>query len=334
MRCCRQRQAYLQLAANRYVVSLVPTRIRKFLSDLTTGRDISVDMLNVDILVNLDPTLCSLILDNAIVNAFKHGDERNPAVRVAVTTTDDGDDKIKVQFTITNRANQQSTRLSQTFVEKMFNGDSHDTPAANPWSDRIGLQHSRLAARAHNIALSLEQMDDTVTFQATLTTTRAAHTPLILSASQQDVSSFPKNSLRIYYIDDSAMARRIMESCLQQITTHDKIGLFGHTADDIPPFLESVLEDGDIAILDQNLDFQGSPGALGSELVKHILREGFSGLICIRSGNTSAEDVKQYMASGAHLVLDKDEGRASILHKLKAAYLHHIEEEGLSFINL
>ena len=209
----------LQLAANRYVVSLVPTRIRKFLSDLTTGRDISVDMLNVDILVNLDPTLCSLILDNAIVNAFKHGDERNPAVRVAVTTTDDGDDKIKVQFTITNRANQQSTRLSQTFVEKMFNGDSHDTPAANPWSDRIGLQHSRLAARAHNIALSLEQMDDTVTFQATLTTTRAAHTPLILSASQQDVSSFPKNSLRIYYIDDSAMARRIMESCLQQVCT-------------------------------------------------------------------------------------------------------------------
>ena len=45
--------------------------LKAFASELTSGRQVTLDVCELTVM--LDVTLCSLILENALSNAFKHG---------------------------------------------------------------------------------------------------------------------------------------------------------------------------------------------------------------------------------------------------------------------
>ena len=52
---------------------------------------------------------------------------------------------------------------------------------------------------------------------------------------------------------------------------------------------QAVLEGCDVAILDEHLEFEEET-RLGSSIATDLLQRGFTGLLCIRSGNTSRSD--------------------------------------------
>ena len=88
MRTCRHRQAYLHLAANKYTPVLQQISLTAFASELTAGRHVQLAVKNLTAF--FDPILCSLILDNAISNAFKHGHPKTPNVSLSIDDTVQG----------------------------------------------------------------------------------------------------------------------------------------------------------------------------------------------------------------------------------------------------
>eukprot|EP00667_Euglena_gracilis_P015158 EG_transcript_15763 len=83
MRICKERQVFLQLAAGEYRPMLNVVHLREFGEQLVAGRAVSARFL--DLVAYLDSTLLSLILDNALSNAFKHGCHRDPEVAFEIT---------------------------------------------------------------------------------------------------------------------------------------------------------------------------------------------------------------------------------------------------------
>ena len=104
MRSCRHRQAYLQLAAQQYNLALHPVDLADFASELTSGRHVTLDIPRVTVL--LDPTLCGLILDNALSNAFKHGHPDHPSVKLTITWSAHEDDRVGLLVKVSSMGKQ------------------------------------------------------------------------------------------------------------------------------------------------------------------------------------------------------------------------------------
>ena len=99
-------------------------------------------------------------------------------------------------------------------------------------------------------------------------------------------------------------------------------------------FVEQTLADGDIAVLDQNLDYGGDCNILGTDLVEDLMAKGFRGLVCIRSANISAQDKMKYFAAGAHIVCGKDMAMAQVVDDLKVAYVRQVLRNGGPHVQL
>ena len=259
MRWCKNRQAYLDLVAGDYVSNCEATCLRTFKEAVTAGRQLSVAC--ADECVMLDTRLCDLILDNALSNAFQHGDLENPNVHLAITVTDAGLDaspgKKTVSFRVTNRARPGRPPLTEAFVAELLRG-GRPTRRTNPMSDGIGFRHLMMAGRAHGMELSLWQELDLVTFEAQVAVDAADRTAVAGShiVSEELVRQFP-SGLNIYYIDDSLLAQQLVEHNLRRCAQPNCVKTFGKEPADARPFVSAVLEDAHIAILDQNLDWPG-----------------------------------------------------------------------------
>jgi hypothetical protein len=62
-----------------------------------------------------------------------------------------------------------------------------------------------------------------------------------------------------------------------------------------------ALTPADVVILDQNIDLKGTENGTiyGTDLALKLRTSGFKGLIVLRSGNSSVQDIQEYTASGA-----------------------------------
>ena len=190
-------------------------------------------------------------------------------------------------------------------------------------SDRIGLQHSFLAADADGIQLTLTQDGDLVTFRARVLA-RAAEAPgAAAGAPRAATAAFPRD-VCFHCIDDSATARRLLEHNLRAHAQTENVRVFGEYAEDVPQFMAEALEKGGIAILDQNLDYGGNSNLLGTDLVMQLRAKGFRGLICIRSGNVAPEDEAQYYRAGVDCVYGKDLSMKDVVEDIKANYVQRV----------
>ena len=127
MRSCRHRQAYLQLVAHQYTPSLQPVGLVNFVNDLTAGRHMKLDVK--DFTACFDATLCSLILDNAISNAFKHGHPKTPNVQLTIKDVlpESGprslpEPAVRLKFIITNDINPARPKITEDYVNKVLYG--------------------------------------------------------------------------------------------------------------------------------------------------------------------------------------------------------------------
>ena len=89
---------------------------------------------------------------------------QDPCIRLRIETAPLDGGATSLRIIVTNTANPERPVVTEAYVDQVLRGEIHYTPATSAISDHIGLQHSFLAARAHNMQISLSQADETVTF--------------------------------------------------------------------------------------------------------------------------------------------------------------------------
>ena len=331
MRACRHRQAYIKLESAGYQPSLQPVQLSALVDEVTAGRDIRVSVEDKRVL--LDEKLYSLVLDNTINNAFKHGRPQDPQVQLTVSTApvDGGaspaDDKhVRVTFRLSNQANPSRPRITDDYVAKVLRGESKENVGA--LSDQIGLQHSLLACQALNVTASLTQSGQTVVFTAVAVVKLATQMPSPDgqergTALDQEVAAFPPD-LKICCIDDSDGARRLLDFNLRARAKTGNVHVFGKERLEVSQFMEAVLDGGDIAILDQHLEFEGEGLVYGTDLVRELRRKRFQGLLCARSANVAPEDRAKYIEAGVHCIFGKDLGMRDMIAEMQITYVRTI----------
>ena len=339
MRSCHARQAYIQLSAAKYTLSLCPVRLGAFAAEYAAGRHMTYTADEGTVLI--DPTLCGLLVDNAISNAFKHGHPEDPRVKFSIRL-DGGSpsveeallldaapsaaaDRVQVTFCVENETNPVRPTITPSYVESLLSSRAApDVSRTCAFSDRIGLQQSFAAGDAHDMTCALVQIGSIVKFTASMYALRAppAAAPAA-GAGACDVTQFPAD-LHVHCIDDSGAARRLLEHNLRARANTDNVRLFGRVHSDVGEFVSATVLQADIAILDQHLEYGSDTNTLGTNLVRQLLSLGFPGLICIRSANSAPEDLELYFAAGAHVVFGKDEPMAEMILRMKQAYVRHV----------
>ena len=342
MKSCQHRQVYLGLVSQAYVPAMQMVQLKSFADQLMSGRQ--GQTYAEDVVVLLDPVLVDLILDNLISNAFKHGASPDPDVQFHVTTRqpsatagEEGAEEdnsacgqmVGVTFLVSNTANADRPRVTEEYVQNVLAGKVAKGPSASAMSDYIGLQHSFLAAEVLGMTLSVTQSRERVVARLEGTfNVGSLPEPPESKYSEADMPSWPED-VHIYCIDDSAPARRLLYHNLTTRAQTRHARTYGKDAGDVTRFMADTLQDGAIAILDQNLEFGGDHNLLGTDLVAELIERGFQGLICIRSANATDEDARMYKEAGAHCVFGKDTPVSQVILQMKRAFSHLNIMEGV-----
>ena len=321
MQMCQHRQAFLRLAAGKYETRMMPVNLPEFGNSLADGRTLLRKHFD-PMWVQLDIIACGMIFENAISNAFKHGCPQDPAVTFTITAGPAEDlSHVHLEFCVKNHANRDRPKLTAEFLQKVVEGHMDKTMPV--LSDRIGLSHCFMAAKACNIALSLEQEDTEVTFKASLIA-EVMEPPVqgnfLIPRTQWNLPA----GLRFHVIDDSAVARRLVVHQVMKMSAPASVTAFGAAADDVLRFVPSTIREADIALIDQNLEYADKT-YLGTDLVEQLVEQGFKGLLCIRSANSSDADEQMYRQKGAHCVLGKDLRGSEMVEGLARAW-HLLQE--------
>eukprot|EP00668_Euglena_longa_P004166 GGOE01004881.1.p1 GENE.GGOE01004881.1~~GGOE01004881.1.p1 ORF type:complete len:517 (-),score=130.95 GGOE01004881.1:671-2221(-) len=318
---CRKRQALLRVAAGRYVPLLAKVNLREMGSALVRGRKVSCSIADADVL--LDSLLTELVLDNALNSAFRHGHPETPDVHFNIVMDDahtGEDNQFVVTFEVRNRSHPERPPVTSDLVCQVLNGEDCYSAGTSALSEHLGLQHMFLAAQACGMALTLEQEEDVVVLHGLMSVEGAR--PLPSSVEQvEDRVALPAG-LRIFCVDDSAVARRLLHHAFSNHPSRPRVHVFGATVGEVEEFMFLAPQSADIVILDHHLDY-GLVHYLGPQLLQLLLQKGYTGVACIRSANVSAENQGEYLQLGAHCAIGKDANPRELVDTIARAYLQH-----------
>eukprot|EP00668_Euglena_longa_P000507 GGOE01000630.1.p1 GENE.GGOE01000630.1~~GGOE01000630.1.p1 ORF type:complete len:766 (-),score=229.22 GGOE01000630.1:549-2846(-) len=327
VRSCKERQGYLKLVAGQYEPVLNAINLQDFGRQLLAGRNATGRFL--DCTIYADEMLLTLIFDNALSNAAKHGHPSCPEVTFTVeeipadACRDLAEGRRRFSFQVTNIANPNSAELTPQFVQQLFAGctapqQQRISIVVPALSDRIGLAHCSMAAKLGGISLSLFQEDDLVTFTGMLDAeVSAVHRTTLDAEAPPAAPSFPAG-LQFVVLDDSLCAQRLLRFHIQQWCAPASVICLGASAADIPPFLSHALL-ADIVILDEHLDWEVDRH-LGSDLVRQLRRLRYEGFICVRSADDSPADQAHFLRAGANCSVGKDLLGPVMVQRLQAEY--------------
>ena len=322
---CRYREVFFRLAAGTYVPDLKPIQLLQFVRDQAVGTLVRLSAPGS--VVQIDPILLGLILDNALSNAFKHGHPEDPEVQLSIntgTTNGEQESQVHLEVCVTNRANPSRPMIDDDYITSVRRQDG-SRHGPDPMSDQIGLNQSFLAAEVHGLSMSLTQQGNHVTLRVRgIVDTGGALQPINVDDGNKyaaELAVFPAD-LHIHCIDDSEGARHMLESLLPREANTEYVRVFGETPLSWKSFLDEAILLSDIVIMDQNLDY-GTVTIKGTELVKQFLEARYRGLICIRSANDEDDDREEYTAAGAHCVFGKDITIKKMAREMKVAYVRH-----------
>ena len=139
---------------------------------------------------------------------------------------------------------------------------------------------------------------------------------------EEALARFPRG-LRIYCIDDSETACRLLHHHLTRSAQTTAVRTYGRTAAEVATFVRAALADADIAILDQHLEYGADANVLGTDIIRELKAKGFRGLCCVRSGNVAPEDLQLCADAGADCAFGKEMPMRQMVQELKAAYVAH-----------
>ena len=254
----------------------------------------------------LDWVLFEFLLDCVVSNGTKHGcpGASDIAVEIDLQSAHPDGTRQRLVVNVTNCANPAKPGISDGLVSEALE-------ARRP--DMSGLQCVFAAANALGMTASLTQEGETVSFTGVMDAQVARGRP-----SHASDMSVPVG-LNVCCIDDNAVAHRFISAQLLTRLPDCTSHVFGETCGDVAAFRQAALEEADIAVLDQNLEYEGET-VLGTTIMGKLLAAGFQGLLCIRSANTSAADVDLYERSGAHCVIDKTVPAGKMMQQIVTKY--------------
>eukprot|EP00667_Euglena_gracilis_P004929 EG_transcript_4960 len=322
MRWCKKRQVMVQVNSGDYTPILAPTSLRQLIDGMVYGRDILVDIPELTVL--LDSLLCEVVLDNAISNAVRHGDITLGPISLVVTTNSHKEHSLQLTFTLSNFVS--GGRLQPELVDQLAAGHNvSGLPGVSTLSDHLGLRHMFMAAAAHGMEASLEQVGNLVIFTASLEVDLEdddrSNSRGSLILPPPTIAPFPPG-LWIICLDDSEIARRVLLHGLAAHAPQTLSQAYGATEEEVAAFETAALGGADIAILDQHLDFRH--GTLyGTDIARRLRSAGYAGLVCVRSANATEEDRAVYLQHGADCMLGKDLPLRGLVEALQLAYEQH-----------
>ena len=319
---CKLREAMLKIIAGKYHTSRGPTDLQQFVDDVVRGRQVTASPCPAH--VSLDPIACSIILDNAVTNALRHGCPGDQRVRISAELLAEGSadtlgERRRLRFLVTNRADPAKPMQQERWCSREPHGGFQKGAARPVLSDGLGLQHIALVARACDMVATLWQDGGSVLFELRLDTEVVA-APRAAGASPAlgDAPPFP-SGLSIMCLDDSPLARYSLGTLIPSLCPDVAVATFGEDAADAERFKPAALARANIVILDQNVDVPGKE-LLGTEVAAELLEEGYQGFLCIRSANSTEADVELSRRSGAHWHVSKDVPVPKMVKMLQREY--------------
>eukprot|EP00668_Euglena_longa_P043699 GGOE01058184.1.p2 GENE.GGOE01058184.1~~GGOE01058184.1.p2 ORF type:complete len:374 (+),score=82.38 GGOE01058184.1:1166-2287(+) len=275
----------------------------------------------------LDPTLCSIMLLNAISNAFKHGHQEDPDVQFQMTLLPGS--IIQTQellIEVSNRADPSKPvicdeLLDRLLVSREVSGGAFDENRRQ-LHEHVGVEHIFLTAEAHKMQASLSQDGGLVIFRARMTV--LDFDPCAENQAPLSCRLPPQTpcGLRYYCLDDSPIARKVLMHNLTAYASPAKVCTLGATPTEVQRFAALAQFDSDIVVLDQYLEYDGDM-YYGTSVAEELVQQGYKGLICIRSANASPDDEEVYRQHGAHCVIGKEVRAQQMVRQLHAAYIEH-----------
>eukprot|EP00667_Euglena_gracilis_P003917 EG_transcript_3930 len=277
MQWCRKRHVLLRMAEGDYLPTLHPVALREFGDQLVRGRSVLSSFPNEVVL--LDDVLCDILLDNALNNAFRHGHPADPEVQFVVELTpfeepassaapsigSGGFSRASshrqhrlLTFCVRNRADPNKPLVNQDLISTVLQGHriNHDLVYTSALSEHLGLRHMFKVAETHQMDLSLQQEGDTVVLRAQLNVLLAKEPStfgLPDIAVEAEDAPLPAG-LKVWALDDSPIARRLLQCSLPKYFPDATVCVMGDTPDHIPMFIAGAAQ-ADIVILDQHLDY-------------------------------------------------------------------------------
>ena len=315
---CKLREAMLRITEGSYEKKVQTMSLSRFCSDLLVGRPV-VTLDCPSSAASLDPIACSIVLDNAVTNAIRHGCGEDPELKLTVEISDHGSAQA-LSFTLMNRAKAGSPQLadwSASSTEAV-----HACNSVDPYdsvSTGLGLQHIAMVVNLCGMSAELWQEDAYVYFRLRTETETSSDT----SASSDPTNEYRPRHLpspvHILCIDDSPVARKTLAIVLPKKIPGAVVDVFA----DVELFKQAVARGCDIVIVDQNLSFPGAE-VKGTTLIRAIFAAGYAGLACVRSANCTDADQSDYFRSGAHCAIDKDSRWPEVVQLLDTAYASNI----------
>ena len=338
---CKLREAMLSMVAGRYETVKSATNIQQWAHDFVRGRKMALECPNK--VVELDPVVCNVVLENAITNALRHGCPQDPQVKLVVEVSaqdvsreasasssptmqmihNDGNEHhaepVALRFLLTNRANSNRPALRRPWSSQDPNQEVSLKDSSRPTlSDGIGLQHISMVANSSGMVAQLWQNDDDVFFELRLDTQVVpAVTPT--TVAHRRATRVVPHGLSILCLDDSPIARQSLQYMLEAEVPDARVATFGQDIKEVEDFKKAALKEGNIVILDQHVDVPGFE-LLGTAIIEELLAAGYAGFACIRSGNSTAADRVQSRKSGAHWHVGKELRLREMVSQLMIEY--------------
>jgi len=332
----RRRQSLLMVCQGTYRPKKEIVSLQNLLLECVNGRQIDKDWAECGpgLQVQTDPTLLSLAFENGISNAIKHNrtQSSNPMVIARVIPRSDSSSSSTLEVIIQNNATPGALFISETVESRLFQEGMHGKHTSIS-SDGIGLGHARMMTELLGGKVSLRQMGDIISYTIRVPTEWHVKEPNVdlqtspivsrrrlLKAPETKAKNIkgPK-PLRGMFIDDSLIARKYAGKVLfPKILGMRDWTILGENQAQLDlcvPFATAM--NPDIIIIDENLELLGPPDPSGSgtrasvtdvsgtQICQDLVKAKVGSLLCIRSGNTSPDDVQKYIEAGAHCVICK-----------------------------
>eukprot|EP00667_Euglena_gracilis_P003147 EG_transcript_3155 len=320
---CKCRQALLNVHLGSYIPTIVPVNLEEFGRSVLWRWEVRAEFLPA--VVHFDPTLCRVVLLNAVNNAFKHGRHPDPAVAFRMrfveplTAPADLLRRARLVFEVTNRVDPRARGVpAHPFARPPTPGTALRHCMLASLADALPLQELQTVAQLMDMELSVTQEGDEVCFQAALNVELPANESGPVDGR---ADAFPPG-LQVLCLDDSDVARRLILHAFRAYGNQPRVAAYGKCLSDVEVFIKQALNDTDIVLLDQFLDF-GHTVVLGTDLVTRLLSSGFKGFVSIWSANVTEEDSALFRGCGAHCVVGKDVPCRSVVDLIKAEYLRH-----------
>ena len=315
---CALREAVQRIVQGTYVSEVRNVALCKFCRDILVGRP-AVILDCPSVTASLDPLACSVVLDNAVANAFRHGCSEDEEVKLKVEVPSDGRSGA-LSFTLTNRAKAGKRKLERWSASNTENVCvSSPTAQYESLSTGLGLHHIAVAVNTCDMSADLWQEEEYVHFRLCLDTQVSQGSPTRPDSTTIDIPRGFHPNVHILCIDDSPIARKSLATILPSRIPGAVVKVFGETYADVALFKQAVAERCDVVIVDQNLSFADKE-VYGTALIQEIQSAGYKGLAVIRSANCTAADQTTYMQSGAHCTIDKEIQWPEMVLLLEDAY--------------